>query len=89
MWRKIKACLYSCAEHFQGNWLGWQRWLILDATFAQPTPSLYGLTAIQKLMALGSINALNAVLLAPKTWLRLTILKNQLCVAISADHGCF
>jgi hypothetical protein len=69
--------------------MGRQTWLILDATSAQPTPSFNGLMGIQKLMALGFINALNAVLLAQRTWLRLTIPKNQLCVAINADHGCF
>ena len=56
--------------------MGWQRWLISDAIFVQPTPSLYGLTGIQKLMVLGFINALNAVLLAQRTWLRLTIPKS-------------
>jgi hypothetical protein len=56
--------------------MGWQTWLISDATSAQPTPSLYGLMDTQKLMALGFINALNAVLLAQKTWLRLTMLKS-------------
>jgi hypothetical protein len=37
--------------------MGWQTWLILGAISAQPTPNLYGLTGIQKLMALGFINA--------------------------------
>jgi hypothetical protein len=37
--------------------MGWQRWLILGATFVQPILSLYGLTDIPKLMVLGFINA--------------------------------
>jgi hypothetical protein len=37
--------------------MGWQRWLILDATFAQPILSLNGLMDTQRAMALGSINA--------------------------------
>ena len=69
--------------------MGWQTWLISDVTSAQPILSSNGLMDTQKLMALGSINALNAVLLAQKTWLRLMMPKSQLCVAISADHGCF
>ena len=69
--------------------MGWQRWLISDVTFVQPILNSNGLTGIQKLMALGFINALNAVLLAQRTWLRLTIPKSLLCVAINADHGCF
>ncbi len=69
--------------------MGWQTWLISDAIFVQPILNSNGLTGIQKLMALGFINALNAALLAQRIWLRLTIPKSQLCVAISADHGCF
>ncbi len=57
--------------------MGWQGWLILDATFAQLTPTLYGLMAIRKLMVLEFINALNAAPLAQKTWLRLTIRKSR------------
>jgi hypothetical protein len=56
--------------------MGWQRWLILDVISAQPIPSFNGLTAIQKLMALGFINALNAALLGQRIWLKLTIPKN-------------
>jgi hypothetical protein len=37
--------------------MGWQRWLILGATFVQPTQSLCGLMDTQRMMALGSINA--------------------------------
>jgi hypothetical protein len=37
--------------------MGWQRWLISDATFVQPILSLCGLTDIPKLMALEFINA--------------------------------
>ena len=56
--------------------MGWKRWLILDVTFVQPTPSLHGLMDTQNLMALGFINALNVALSAQKTWLRLTIRKS-------------
>jgi hypothetical protein len=37
--------------------MGWQRWLISDATSVQPILSLNGLTDTQKLMALEFINA--------------------------------
>jgi hypothetical protein len=37
--------------------MGWQRWLISDATSVQLILSLYGLTDIPKLMALEYINA--------------------------------
>jgi hypothetical protein len=37
--------------------MGWQRWLILDATSVQPILSLNGLMDTQKLMALEFINA--------------------------------
>ena len=69
--------------------MGRQTWLISDVISVQPILNSNGLMGIQKLMALEFINALNAVLSAQKTWLRLTIPKNQLCVAINAAHGCF
>jgi hypothetical protein len=37
--------------------MGWQRWLILDATFVQPILSLNGLMDTQRAMDLGCINA--------------------------------
>jgi hypothetical protein len=37
--------------------MGWQRWLILDATSVQPILNLNGLMDTQKLMALEFINA--------------------------------
>jgi hypothetical protein len=37
--------------------MGWQRWLILDATFVQPILSFNGLMDTQKAMAFESINA--------------------------------
>jgi hypothetical protein len=42
--------------------MGWQRWLVLDATFAQPIPSSNGLMDTQKLMALEFINASSVAL---------------------------
>jgi hypothetical protein len=44
--------------------MGWERWLVLDATFAQPTPSFNGLMNMNLARVLGSICALNAALLA-------------------------
>jgi hypothetical protein len=56
--------------------VGWQRWLVLDATFVQPTPILYGLMVILKLKGFGFINALNVVQSALKTWLSRSIPKS-------------
>jgi hypothetical protein len=56
--------------------MGWQRWLVLDVTFVQPTPILYGLMVILKLKGFGYINASSVVQLAQKTWLSRSIPKN-------------
>jgi len=56
--------------------MGWQRWLVLDATSVQPTPISYGLMVILKLKVFGYFNALNVVQLAQKTWLSRSIPKN-------------
>jgi len=37
--------------------MGWQTWLSLDATFAQPTANLYGLMDMKLMKDLGFINA--------------------------------
>ena len=44
--------------------MGWQRWLSLDATFAQPILSLNGLMVTKHTKALELTNVLNAALLA-------------------------
>jgi hypothetical protein len=58
----FKACLYSCAYNLSGNWMGWQRWLILDVISVQPILSLNGLMDTQKLMALEYFNASSVAL---------------------------
>jgi hypothetical protein len=50
--------------------MGWQRWLSLDATSAQPIPNLNGLMATKHTKALGPTNALNAALWASRMKLR-------------------
>jgi hypothetical protein len=44
--------------------MGWQRWLVLGATFAQPILSFNGLMNMNLARVLGFICALNAALLA-------------------------
>jgi hypothetical protein len=46
--------------------MGWQRWLNLDVTSAQPIPNLNGLMATKHTKAFELTNALNAALLALK-----------------------
>jgi hypothetical protein len=57
--------------------MGWQTWLNLDATFAQPIASLYGLMDTKHTKDLGFINALNAVVWALRIKLNQPILKSQ------------
>jgi hypothetical protein len=57
--------------------MGWQTWLNSDATFAQPTVSLYGLMAMTHTKGLGFINALNAVAWALRIKPNQPILKSQ------------
>ena len=47
--------------------MGWQRWLILDATSVQPILNLNGLMDTQKLMALEYFNASSVALWEQKT----------------------
>jgi hypothetical protein len=47
--------------------MGWQRWLVLGATFVQPILSLNGLMDTQKLMALEYFNASSVALWELKT----------------------
>jgi hypothetical protein len=57
--------------------MGWQTWLNSDATSAQLTASLCGLMDMKHTKALGSINVLNAVVLALRIRLNQPILKSQ------------
>jgi hypothetical protein len=57
--------------------MGWQTWLSLDATSAQPTASLCGLMDTIPMKDLGFINALNAVAWALRIKLNQPILKSQ------------
>ena len=41
--------------------MGWQTWLNSNAMAAQATPNSFGWKAIQQLMDLGFINALDAI----------------------------
>ena len=43
--------------------MGWQTWLNLSVMVALATPNSFGSKAIQQLMDLGSINALDAIVL--------------------------
>jgi len=68
--------------------MGWQTWLNLDATSAQPIVNLYGLMDMKPMKDLGFINALNVVVLALRIKQNQPILKSQLCAALNAVLGC-
>jgi len=57
--------------------MGWQTWLNSDATFVQPTASLFGLMGTKHTKDLGFINALNVVVWALRMMLNQQIPKSQ------------